>query len=51
MLTHVGELGLNVIDYSGDKNKVTHYPNSRLLYMADPDGNEIELTSNLGGGL
>jgi len=51
MLSSVKELGLEVVDYGGDENKVTHYPNSRSLYILDPDGNEIELTSNFGGGL
>ena len=30
---------------------VVEYPRSRSLYVADPDGNEIELTSAFGGGL
>jgi len=30
---------------------VVGYPRSRSLYVADPDGNEIELTSHFGGGL
>ena len=30
---------------------VVEYPRSRSLYVADPDGNEIELTSAFGGAL
>jgi catechol 2,3-dioxygenase-like lactoylglutathione lyase family enzyme len=30
---------------------IVRYPRSRSLYVADPDGNEIELTSDFGGGL
>ena len=30
---------------------VVEYPRSRSLYVGDPDGNEIELTSRFGGGL
>lgn len=30
---------------------IVRYPRSRSLYVADPDGNEIELTSHFGGGL
>jgi len=30
---------------------VIEYPRSRSLYVADPDGNEIELTSAFGGAL
>ncbi len=28
-----------------------HHQNSRSLYVSDPDGNEIELSENFGGGL
>jgi len=30
---------------------VVEYPRSRSLYVSDPDGNEIELTSAFGGAL
>ena len=30
---------------------VIEYPHSRSVYVADPDGTEIELTSRFGGGL
>ena len=30
---------------------VIRYPSSRSLYVCDPDGNEIELTSHFGGDL
>ena len=30
---------------------VFEYPHSRSVYVADPDGTEIELTSRFGGGL
>ena len=30
---------------------IVEYPRSRSLYVADPDGNEIELTSAFGGAL
>ena len=34
----------------GDK-KVIEYPNSKSIYIKDPDGNEIELSSKFAGGL
>ena len=30
---------------------VTRYPKSRSLYIEDPDGNEIEISEFIGGGL
>ena len=30
---------------------IIEYPHSRSVYVADPDGTEIELTSRFGGGL
>lgn len=30
-------------------NGLTHYPNSDSFYIADPDGNEIEISSKFGG--
>ena len=30
---------------------IVEYPNSQSVYIADPDGNEIEFSSHFGGGL
>ena len=46
-------LGVPVLyddDDDGDGG-IIRYPRSRSLYVQDPDGNEIELTSAFGGGL
>ncbi len=38
------------ISIYGDK-EIIEYPNSKSIYIKDPDGNEIELSSNFAGGL
>jgi catechol 2,3-dioxygenase-like lactoylglutathione lyase family enzyme len=40
---------VNVRYYDGEA--IIQYPNSRSIYIADPDGNEIELSDVFGGGL
>lgn len=34
-----------------DGEAIIDYPNSKSVYIRDPDGNEIELSNNLTGGL
>ena len=41
--------GIKPRDVAGDP--VIEYPGSRSIYIEDPDGHEIELTSRFGGGL
>lgn len=36
--------------YSDRADGTVVYPNSRSVYVADPDGNEIELSEKFGGG-
>ncbi len=43
--------GVEVLYRGNGDDGVIRYPRSRSLYVADPDGNEIELTSRFGGGL
>jgi catechol 2,3-dioxygenase-like lactoylglutathione lyase family enzyme len=43
--------GVEVLYRDNGADGIVHYPRSRSLYVADPDGNEIELTSTFGGGL
>lgn len=65
--TRLNHFGINVPDFDkaievikelkvptgeyGDVDGVVEYPNSRSIYVIDPDGNEIELSSKFGGGL
>jgi catechol 2,3-dioxygenase-like lactoylglutathione lyase family enzyme len=44
---------LGIIPLYGDRwpGGIVEYPRSRSLYVSDPDGNEIELTSAFGGAL
>ena len=65
--TRLNHFGINVLDFDmalsviqklkiptgdyGDAQNVVAYPKSRSIYVLDPDGNEIELSSNFGGGL
>ena len=42
-------LGVDVRYYDGEA--IIQYPNSRSIYISDPDGNEIELSSVTAGGL
>ena len=44
-------LGVEVLYRRDGGDGVIEYPRSRSVYIADPDGNEIELTSRFGGGL
>jgi catechol 2,3-dioxygenase-like lactoylglutathione lyase family enzyme len=44
-------LGADVLYTDRWPGGVVEYPRSRSLYVADPDGNEIELTSHFGGAL
>jgi catechol 2,3-dioxygenase-like lactoylglutathione lyase family enzyme len=44
-------LGINALYTDRWPGGVVEYPRSRSLYVADPDGNEIELTSAFGGAL
>lgn len=46
----IEKLGVPVNEY-GIPGGVINYPKSRSIYIQDPDGNEIELSSNFGGGL
>jgi catechol 2,3-dioxygenase-like lactoylglutathione lyase family enzyme len=43
--------GVRVLHQDNGADGVIAYPRSRSLYVADPDGNEIELTSRFGGDL
>ena len=45
------EAGVEVLYRDNGADGLVEYPRSRSLYVADPDGNEIELTSVFGGGL
>ena len=65
--SRVNHFGINVVDFDAaleviklkgikvnkynTANGVIKYPNSRSIYIEDPDGNEIELSSHFGGGL
>ncbi len=42
----IKENGIRVADYG-----VVDYPDSKSIYIFDPDDNEIELSSKFGGGL
>jgi catechol 2,3-dioxygenase-like lactoylglutathione lyase family enzyme len=44
-------MGVPVLYTERWRDGVVEYPQSRSVYVADPDGNEIELTSAFGGGL
>ena len=44
-------LGVDVLYRTEVGDGTFVYPRSLSLYVADPDGNEIELTSRFGGGL
>ena len=43
--------GVRVLHQKNGADGIIRYPRSRSLYVADPDGNEIELTSRFGGDL
>ncbi len=49
MESYLKENGVK-INYYGD-NAVINYPNSKSIYIEDPSGYEIELSSNFGGDL
>lgn len=42
--------GVEIIPY-GDEQGIVNYPKSISVYIKDPDGNNIELSSQFGGGL
>ena len=64
--SHVGHIGFN-IDFKENmikyleksnikvnyyhKSGISEYPESKSIYIEDPNGYEIELSSNFGGGL
>ncbi len=43
--------GVPVLYSDNGSDGIIDYPNSSSVYVADPDGTEIELTSRFGGGL
>ena len=43
--------GITVRDFPGSKNKVVDYRESDSIYVEDPDGYSIELSTVHGGGL
>ncbi|PIP94910.1 MAG: hypothetical protein COW00_14305 [Bdellovibrio sp. CG12_big_fil_rev_8_21_14_0_65_39_13] len=57
----INHIGVNVTDFGTFLSKIkakkipllynglTHYPQSDSFYIADPDGNEIEISSKFGG--
>lgn len=59
----VNHLGINILDFEKAKTElikrgielhyggVVDYPQSRSLYIEDPDGNSIELSEVFAGGL
>jgi lactoylglutathione lyase len=64
--SHVGHIGFNInfkenmIKYLKDSNVkinyyhesgISEYPESKSIYIEDPNGYEIELSSKFGGGL
>lgn len=49
VLKVVKENNLEVGGY-GDENGIVNYPNSKSIYLYDPDRNEIEISSVFGGG-
>lgn len=49
--TTLQEKGVKVRDFPGAKNKVVNYGESHSLYVEDPDGYSIELSTIHGGGL
>ena len=44
------EQNIEIVPYGNEEGLVT-YPSSNSVYIRDPDGNEIELSDNFGGGL
>ena len=49
MLQKLKELGVKVNFYN--PSGISSYPNSQSIYIEDPDGNELELSSVFAGGL
>jgi catechol 2,3-dioxygenase-like lactoylglutathione lyase family enzyme len=50
VLEAIKKHNIRVGDY-GDENGIVNYPQSKSIYIYDPDENEIELSSKFGGGL
>ena len=48
---HLDRYDIPVLYRENGSDGVIEYPHSRSVYVADPDGTEIELTSRFGGGL
>ena len=51
VLQELERKAVNVLYRDRGDGGVIHYPRSRSVYVQDPDGYEIELTSRFGGGL
>jgi lactoylglutathione lyase len=49
MIKYLKENDIKVIHYQ--ESGVVNYPESSSIYIEDPNGYEIELSSNFGGGL
>jgi len=43
--------GVTVVPRGPGGSEILPYPRSQSIYMKDPDGHEIELTTRFGGGL
>jgi catechol 2,3-dioxygenase-like lactoylglutathione lyase family enzyme len=50
-IARLDDLGVPVLYRDNGADGIIDYPRSRSVYVADPDGTEIELTSSFGGGL
>ena len=48
---HLDRYDIPVLYRENGSDGIIEYPHSRSVYVADPDGTEIELTSKFGGGL
>ena len=49
-LPEIKKQGIEIVPY-GNKEGLVSYHSSHSVYIKDPDGNEIELSDNFGGGL
>lgn len=49
-LPKLSHAGVEIVPY-GDEDGIVDYPQSKSIYIKDPDGNEIELSEKFGGGL
>ncbi|MGI9265811.1 MAG: VOC family protein [Gammaproteobacteria bacterium] len=50
-IARLDDLGVAVLYRDNGADGLIDYPRSKSIYVADPDGTEIELTSRFGGGL